>query len=114
MMPMYLSPMYGRMRETMKQMMPTMTARVILVLVQGRLTVSSWFPHFEHLEFRQASIETKVFRLLVMELFEAFNPEWEKGAWKQAADTGEKPENHFANTNVNTNTYRWLCKYKYK
>ena len=47
--PMYLSPIYGNMREKRKQMMQPMTARAILPQVQGRWTVSSWFPHFEHL-----------------------------------------------------------------
>ena len=47
--PMYLSPIYENMRKKRKQMMQPMTARAILAFVQGRWTVSSWFPHFEHL-----------------------------------------------------------------
>ena len=51
-------------------------------------------------------------RILVMELFEGFHPEWEKCTWKKAADTCEKPENHDfeskckyeKNTNHNVNT----------
>ena len=51
-------------------------------------------------------------RILVIELFEGFHPEWEKCTWKKAADTCEKPENHDfeskckyeKNTNHNVNT----------
>ena len=47
--PRYLSPIYGTMRRQIEEAMPRMTTRVILVFVQGRWTVSSWLPHFEHL-----------------------------------------------------------------
>ena len=47
-----------------------------------------------------------------MELFEAFHPEWEKGTWKQAADTSKKPEKNVSKNyaNVNTNA-KFICKY---
>jgi len=47
--PRYLSPIYGTMRRQIEEAMPRMTTKVILVFVQGRWTVSSWLPHFEHL-----------------------------------------------------------------
>ena len=49
--PRYLSPIYRNRKKKRKQMMQPMTARAILPQVQGRWTVSSWFPHFEHLWF---------------------------------------------------------------
>ena len=96
--PMYLSPIYENMRKKRKQMMQPMTARAILAFVQGRWTVSSWFPHFEHLGFFDKALAISILyflRILVMELFEGFHPEWEKCTWKKAADTCEKPGNQY-------------------
>ena len=39
-----------------------------------------------------------------MELFEGFHPEREKCTWKKAADTCEKPGNHYLKTNAKMNT----------
>ena len=102
--PRYLSPIYRNRKKKRKQMMQPMTARAILPQVQGRWTVSSWFPHFEHLGFFDKALAISILyflRILVMELFEGFHPEWEKCTWKKAADTCEKPGNQY-------------CKYEYK
>ena len=52
--------------------------------------------HLQYLSSPSIYIWTVNFlRILVMELFEGFHPEWEKCTWKEAADTCEKPGNHY-------------------
>lgn len=97
------------MRTQNEETMPRITTKVILVFVQGRWTVSSRLPHFEHLIIINQNMglckttfssEPRHFmtfhliRILVMKLLEVFLPEWEKGAGKKAADTAEKPANN--------------------